>query len=121
MMPSFAGGMDFGPSPGALEGHAYQSKACIPRPPIGLPHHRLDVFRSTGVRDPRLLRPQDAITMSRGEIKMISDSLRRAYSACDAAHQLCAKASRAFSEECTTILECKSMVDGYLLMRGERP
>ena len=59
------------------------------------------------------LRP-DRVMMSKEELKNISDSLRRAHTACQAAHQLCGKASRAFAEEAASIAQCKEVVDSHL-------
>ena len=56
----------------------------------------------------------DRVMISKEELKNISDSLRRAKTACEAAHQLCGKASRAFAEEAQTIGQCKEVVDSHL-------
>ena len=59
------------------------------------------------------LRP-DRVLMTKEECKNISDSLRRAHAACQAAQQLCGKASRAFAEEAAAISQCKEVVDSHL-------
>ena len=55
------------------------------------------------------------IYMTKEEVKNVSDSLRRAKTATEAAASMCGKASRAFAEEASTIGECKDVVDSYLL------
>ena len=57
----------------------------------------------------------DRVIMTKEELKNISDSLRRAKTACQAAHMLCAKASRAFGEECQVIAQCEDVVNSHLV------
>ena len=57
---------------------------------------------------------QRPIVLGYQEVQNISDSLRRAYAACDAAGQLCSRAACAFAEESNTIAQCKEVVDSYL-------
>ena len=59
------------------------------------------------------LRP-DRVIITKEELKNISDSLRRAKNACEAAHQVCGKASRAFAEEAKAIGQCKEVVDSHI-------
>ena len=56
----------------------------------------------------------DRIIITKEELKNISDSLRRAKTACEAAHQVCGKASRAFAEEAQAIGQCKEVVDSHI-------
>ena len=56
----------------------------------------------------------DRVLMSKQELKNISDSLRRAKGACDAAEKLCTKAARAFAEESDCVKQCKEVVDSFM-------
>ena len=59
-------------------------------------------------------RSSECVTVTKAQLQNISDSLRRARGAAEAAETLCTKAARAFAEESNTIDECKQVADSYV-------
>ena len=59
-------------------------------------------------------RSSDMVMLNKAQLQNISDGLRRARGAAEAAETFCSKASRAFSEGPRVIDDCQQVLDSYI-------